>query len=110
MKKILLILILLFNCQVEEKAEDENFRDLFLAISLKRNQCGNFPGYFPTPVINVKSECAPLKKETNNCSLAVIQSKCPFTTYPPNCALLLKQLKGKCFFKDFKFGDDKDDD
>ncbi len=109
MKKILLILTLLFNCNVPETAEDENFRDLFLSISLKRNQCGNFPGYFPTPIINSKSECAPLKKETNNCSLAIIQSKCPFTTYPPNCALLLKQVKGKCFDIEFKLPGEKKD-
>jgi hypothetical protein len=100
MKKNLLLIILLLSCRIEETAEEQNFQDLFLAISVKSNQCGNFPGYFPTPIISEKSDCAPLKKDTNNCTLAIIQSKCPFKTYPPNCILLLKKLKESCFFGD----------
>ena len=95
MKNLILLLAFFFltQCNLEQPATDEDLKNLFLIISFKKSECGNDPGYLPTVVISDKSKFVPAKKDTNACSLAILQQKCPFRNYPLNCYLLLKNLE-----------------
>lgn len=107
MKKIIILILIqfAFSCRQEEQAEESHIRDLFYATVLKTSECGNSPKYFIFPFYpltkkdplsisgKVPKDFVPSKKDTNNCTLAIIQQKCPFKEYPLNCLLLFKNFE-----------------
>ncbi|GIX40582.1 MAG: hypothetical protein KatS3mg129_0315 [Leptospiraceae bacterium] len=82
MKRLIIILLLIFIgfCQIEETIKDnEAYEDFLIAYLYKASQCKTQPSYFLLFPENVS------KRWFNACLFSIIRSDCPFNEYPIIC-------------------------
>jgi hypothetical protein len=81
MKKLIIILLLFLGfCQIDESIKDsEAYKDFLIAYLYKASQCNSQPSYFLILPKKVP------KRWFDACLFSIIRSDCPFNEYPLIC-------------------------
>jgi hypothetical protein len=78
-----IFILLLLRCSVESEAKIQERKDtLLFAILAKEQECGVRPVF---PIISLDKKNKPPEYGTRACTVAILQSPCPFTNYPLIC-------------------------